>query len=167
MWPSPRARWLENQQARLSRARHDDEAFRGAFVRAGLFLTADFLPTGFLFAAFFAVVRNNPNGSNAIFMRNMCNMLPFDCHLFIALGNNMRRNAVVRSLEVIGEATKNLPEEVREKYPEIPWKRMAGMRDKLIHGYFGVDYESIWSLITERVSSIEEPIKRIIREHSI
>ena len=81
--------------------------------------------------------------------------------------DNMRRNAVVRSLEVIGEATKNLPEEVREKYPEIPWKRMAGMRDKLIHGYFGVDYESIWSLITERVSSIEEPIKRIIREHSI
>ena len=81
--------------------------------------------------------------------------------------DNMRRNAVVRSLEVIGEATKNLPEEVREKYPEIPWNRMAGMRDKLIHGYFGVDYESIWSLITERVSSIEEPIKRIIREHSI
>ncbi|MFH1539237.1 MAG: DUF86 domain-containing protein [bacterium] len=49
--------------------------------------------------------------------------------------------AVIRAIEVIGEATKNLPESFRKKYPEIPWKDMAGMRDKLIHEYFGVDVE--------------------------
>ena len=80
--------------------------------------------------------------------------------------DNMRRNAVIRSLEIIGEAAKNIPEELRNKYPDIPWKRMAGMRDKLIHGYFGVDYESVWSLITERISDIKQPIEKMIREQS-
>ncbi len=50
------------------------------------------------------------------------------------------RSAVVRKLEVIGEAAKQIPEEMRQKYPAVPWKEMAGMRDKLIHFYFGVDY---------------------------
>ncbi len=51
--------------------------------------------------------------------------------------------AVIRALEVIGEAVKNIPEEVRRKYPEIPWRDMAGMRDKLIHSYFGVNLKMI------------------------
>jgi len=78
----------------------------------------------------------------------------------------MRRNAVIRSLEIIGEAAKNIPEDLREKYPDIPWKRMAGMRDKLIHAYFGVDYESVWALVTERISSIKKPLEKMIIEQS-
>ena len=56
-------------------------------------------------------------------------------------------NAVVRSLEVMGEAAKRIPAEIRKKYPEIPWKRMTGMRDKLIHEYSGVDVEIVWGVV--------------------
>ncbi len=80
--------------------------------------------------------------------------------------DNMRRNAVIRSLEIIGEAAKNIPDELRDSYPDIPWKRMAGMRDKLIHGYFGVDYKSVWSLITERISEIERPVEQMLSVQS-
>jgi uncharacterized protein with HEPN domain len=57
--------------------------------------------------------------------------------------NRLIRIAVIRSLEVLGEASKGIPDEIREKYPQIPWKRISGMRDKLIHNYFGVDYEMV------------------------
>lgn len=50
-------------------------------------------------------------------------------------------SAVIRKFEIIGEATKQLPNELKEKYPEIPWKSMSGMRDRLIHAYFGIDYK--------------------------
>jgi uncharacterized protein with HEPN domain len=56
-------------------------------------------------------------------------------------------NAVVRSLEVMGEAAKRIPVEIRKEYPEIPWKRMTGMRDKLIHEYSGVDVEIVWGVV--------------------
>ena len=52
--------------------------------------------------------------------------------------------AIVRCIEIIGEATKQIPSEVRDKYPEIPWRDMAGMRDKRIHFYFGLDVKKIW-----------------------
>ena len=57
--------------------------------------------------------------------------------------------AVVRAIEIIGEAVKNIPEEVRGSYPEIPWKDMAGMRDKLIHSYFGIRLERVWETANE------------------
>ena len=76
----------------------------------------------------------------------------------------MRRNAVVRSLEVIGEAVKNIPEEIKADYPVIPWERMAGMRDKLIHGYFGVDYESVWAVVVERLPEIESTIRKMLAD---
>lgn len=57
-------------------------------------------------------------------------------------------SAVIRKLEIIGEAVKKIPDDVRQKYPSIPWKEMAGMRDKLIHFYFGVDNRLVWRTIT-------------------
>ena len=56
-------------------------------------------------------------------------------------------DAVVRTFEVIGEATKHIPERIRKEYPKVPWKDMAGMRDKLIHGYFGVKLDVVWKTI--------------------
>jgi len=53
-------------------------------------------------------------------------------------------NAVIRSLEIIGEASKKIPNSIRVQYPQIPWREIAGMRDKLIHDYFGVDLEVVW-----------------------
>ena len=55
--------------------------------------------------------------------------------------------AVIRAIEIIGEAVKNIPEETRKKYPDIPWRSMAGMRDKVIHAYFGVKIERIWEVV--------------------
>ncbi len=57
------------------------------------------------------------------------------------------KRAVVRSLEIIGEATKNIPADVKFQYPEIQWKSMAGMRDKLIHDYFGINYSIVWDVV--------------------
>jgi len=63
--------------------------------------------------------------------------------------------AVIRSLEVIGEAVKNIPETIREKYPEIPWKAMAGMRDELIHEYFGVSIPMVWDIIQSKLTDLK------------
>lgn len=60
-------------------------------------------------------------------------------------------NAAVRSLEVIGEAVKKIPDDLKTRYPEIPWKHMAAMRDKLIHEYFGVDTEIVWKVVSEEL----------------
>ncbi|MFU8773164.1 MAG: DUF86 domain-containing protein [Anaerolineales bacterium] len=73
-------------------------------------------------------------------------------------------NAVIRSIEVIGEAAKNIPEGVREKYPIIPWKEMAGMRDKVIHFYFGVDLELVWISVKESIPSIRPLLEDILQE---
>jgi len=70
-------------------------------------------------------------------------------------------NAVIRSLEVIGEAAKNIPELIRIKHVNIPWKKMAGMRDKLIHEYFGVNLEIIWQTIQEDIPQLEASIKKL------
>ncbi len=61
-------------------------------------------------------------------------------------------SAVIRKFEIIGEATKQLPDELKEKYPEIPWKSMSGMRDRLIHAYFGIDYKLVWDAIKIEVT---------------
>jgi uncharacterized protein with HEPN domain len=73
-------------------------------------------------------------------------------------------NAVIRSIEVIGEAAKNIPEGIPEKYPTIPWKEMAGMRDKVIHFYFGVDLELVWISVKESIPSIRPLLEDILQE---
>jgi uncharacterized protein with HEPN domain len=73
--------------------------------------------------------------------------------------------AVVRALEVIGEATKSLPESLRKKYPSVPWKDMAGMRDVLIHHYFGIDPFTIWETIKNDLPTVKLVIASIIKDH--
>lgn len=73
-------------------------------------------------------------------------------------------NAVVRSIEVIGEAVKSIPDSVRSRYTDIPWKEMAGMRDKLIHFYFGVDQEAVWVTAKERIPAIRPIFELILRD---
>jgi uncharacterized protein with HEPN domain len=63
--------------------------------------------------------------------------------------------AVIRALEIIGEATKNIPSPIKARYPEIPWKDMAGMREKVIHVYFGVDLKRVWSTVNADIPTIK------------
>ncbi len=73
-------------------------------------------------------------------------------------------NAVIRSLEVMGEAVKKIPREIREKYPDIPWKYLAGMRDKLIHEYHGVDLEIVWEVIRTEIPPLRQRFEKVLRE---
>jgi uncharacterized protein with HEPN domain len=73
-------------------------------------------------------------------------------------------NAVVRSLEIIGEAAKKIPDEVKEKYPDIPWKDITGMRDKLIHEYFGVDRKIVWEVASQELPAIAPSFQRLENE---
>lgn len=73
-------------------------------------------------------------------------------------------SAVVRKLEIIGEAAKNVPDEIKQKYKELPWSDMARMRDKIIHDYFGIDNEIVWKTIKEKLPEIKPKIDNILRE---
>lgn len=70
-------------------------------------------------------------------------------------------NAVIRSLEVMGEAAKRIPPEIRSKHPEIPWKYIAGMRDKLIHEYHGVDLEIVWEVIDREIMPLKPKLEEL------
>jgi uncharacterized protein with HEPN domain len=72
--------------------------------------------------------------------------------------------AVTRAIEIIGEATKHIPKTIVDKYPEIPWKDMAGMRDKVIHEYFGVDLKVVWKTVTQRIPEIKPLIQKVFKE---
>lgn len=74
-------------------------------------------------------------------------------------------SAVIRKLEIIGEAAKQVPTRIRQKHPELPWTEMARMRDKLIHGYFGVDPEIVWKVVKERLPEVKANLQKII-DHS-
>jgi uncharacterized protein with HEPN domain len=70
--------------------------------------------------------------------------------------------AVVRALEVIGEAAARLPQAFRTRYPDVPWANMAGMRNKLIHAYFGIDVAVVWETVKEKLPSIRESVSLIL-----
>ena len=73
-------------------------------------------------------------------------------------------SAVIRKFEIVGEATKLLPDELKEEHHEIQWKRMAGMRDRLIHAYFGIDYKLVWEAIKTEVPSMKLKLQEILTE---
>jgi uncharacterized protein with HEPN domain len=73
--------------------------------------------------------------------------------------------AVVRALEIIGEATKRLPIDVRERYPDIPWRGMAGMRDRIAHGYDRVDLQIVWDVVKVDIPRIKPQIKQILQDY--
>jgi len=66
-----------------------------------------------------------------------------------------KQDAVVRRLEIMGEAVKNLPSELRAQHPEVPWARIAGMRDKVIHDYMRVDFELVWTVATDMLEDLK------------
>jgi len=75
--------------------------------------------------------------------------------------------AFTRSLEIIGEAVRNLPQDFKEKYPNVPWKEIAGMRNKLIHEYFGVNYGIIWRTVKEDIPRLGTQINEIFKKEML
>jgi uncharacterized protein with HEPN domain/predicted nucleotidyltransferase len=78
--------------------------------------------------------------------------------------NSQAQDAVVRRLEIIGEAVKNLPRDFRLKFPDVPWQKIAGMRDVLIHGYFGVDLNRVWQVIEQDLPDLKRRVSQMLDE---
>ena len=72
--------------------------------------------------------------------------------------------AVTRAIEIIGEAAKKIPEEVKVRYSQIPWKEMAGMRDKLIHEYFGVNLKRVWDTLKKDIPNLRPTFEKILKD---
>jgi uncharacterized protein with HEPN domain len=77
------------------------------------------------------------------------------------VSNELVIDGVIRNLEIIGEATKKLPKSFRQQYPQVPWKKIAGMRDVLIHDYSGIDIEVIWDTIKEKLPEFKKQVQEI------
>jgi uncharacterized protein with HEPN domain len=75
-------------------------------------------------------------------------------------------DAVIRNLEIIGEAAKNIPETIRQCGPEIEWRKAAGMRDMLAHAYFGIDEDILWDVIKNKIPALHQAVKEFLQKRS-
>jgi uncharacterized protein with HEPN domain len=84
----------------------------------------------------------------------------------VFLSDATLRRAFVRSIEIMGEAAKGVPQPFRDKNPDVSWQAIAGMRDRLIHGYFAVDYEIVWDVVENKVPSLRDQLLAILEGES-
>ena len=82
------------------------------------------------------------------------------------VSREMVLDAVLRNLEIIGEAAKNVPQDVRDRYPEVEWRQIAGLRDVLAHAYFGLEDETLWDIVQNEVAPLIEQVKGILDAES-
>lgn len=82
------------------------------------------------------------------------------------LKNEMVQDAIFRKIEIMGEAAKNIPTSFRNKYPSVPWKKIAGMKDVLIHAYFEVKLDRVWNVVKDDLPKLKKEIKKILEEES-
>ena len=108
--------------------------------------------------------------SDEVFLRHILDELDFlpkrtggiDFDEFVA--DDVLRRACARSLEIIGEAVKNISPHFRKKHKDVEWTKIAGLRDKLIHGYFDVDLGILWDVIQKRLLPLEEQVEELLRQ---
>ena len=80
------------------------------------------------------------------------------------LADETLKRAFVRSIEIIGEATRHIADDFRQQHPSIEWRAMAGMRDRLIHGYFGVDYELVWDVVVNKIPQLRDLLRGLLAD---
>ena len=84
----------------------------------------------------------------------------------VFLKDETLKRAFVRSIEIIGEAVKRLPDDFRKKHSDVDWKAMAGTRDKLIHDYFGIDYDIVWDIVIDEIPELRKHVRKILKDRS-
>jgi uncharacterized protein with HEPN domain len=86
-----------------------------------------------------------------------------DSQTFLAYKNKEKQDAVVRRIEIIGEAVRNIPVEFQNAHPEVPWQKIAGMQHKLVHEYFGVDLELVWAVVESDLPVLKKHVEELLR----